>query len=225
MILSIPTAGTNGDALPPGNTWTTSFVGTAGTIDVQSNRLRISTAAAVGSIGRVLSNIPYRDFDLRLRWTPNQAWTNDCLPYIGISDGFQPSGDTAGEYVDGYIFGFYGPLNQPFTSEYLASAGTGSTGSYTPSASTAQLVRFRRQGNSLKAKMWQDGTPEPGGWLVEYTAVNILPDTPLFLSISLAGDSGAAIARRVDIDQFTVDDMQIGRRRRQLLSSVGGGGR
>lgn len=73
---------------------------------------------------------------------------------------------------------YYGAFGSGGSSRYLSIYRRGATGSQTslrsangvaPNAGDVSLLRFRREGNSLKMKSWNEGEEEPAAWGVEAT--------------------------------------------------------
>lgn len=208
MRRDIPFFGTNGDALPPANTWTTTWVGSTGTVAVDTNGAGLTPAniGGYGSIGQVLSSIVLAgDFDFTLLLAPGQAWTTESYFYIGYGSAWWAAGDRT-QIADGVQFITDGLFGNIYLNEYHASAVTqGPTTTYTYSASVAQRLRFRRQGNVFSGTIWADGTPMPLVPTLTMTSTTPFPNTPLYLNFTFQGGNAVAAPKQI-VSQLVYDN-------------------
>jgi hypothetical protein len=185
--------GTNGDAWPR---WTTAFLGGAGTVDIQSNRGRLQTAAtgayldnAGAFYARVLDGK-----EVHVRVTPRQTWATEA--YFAATLTTELGG------LDGYDLVFLGAANQ-ISVQTIDLVTTLATISYVFTGSTAVHFKFRRLGARLDVKAWDDGTAEPAVW---NTHSDTSQGSPLFLAFSCNnGLAGTSVG--FEIDQLAIDDL------------------
>jgi hypothetical protein len=72
---------------------------------------------------------------------------------------------------DGYLLDFFPVDDEIRITEFTSGSASalGADVAKTLDIDTWYWVRFRRNGSDLKAKVWEDGTPEPGSWDIERT--------------------------------------------------------
>lgn len=194
--------GTNGDAWPAPYGFVPTWGGTAGTVDINTNAARLIPTSSV----MTASKIPLvGDFDIRFRWTPGQAWTSEIDTQVGIGDGVASALIDPSFCKNGFCVRQDSGANQFQLFEINSDVATQQiNSSYTPSASTGQLVRWKRQGNVFKAKIWQDGNAEPADWTSTLTSVTQALNTPLYFFI---GHAAVTNTFSVRIDQLQIDDL------------------
>lgn len=148
-----PFTGPNGSA-PNG----TSTPG-AGVVDIQSNKLRIVSATTTGATSR-WANTGVTDAELTVEVTPTSTdpTTIDILA----------RSSSATSFANGYGV-------RLIVNTSTIELGKWSSGTFTPAASgslsfvagVAYRVKFRFEGTSLKARIWQTSSAEPGAWHLE----------------------------------------------------------
>lgn len=208
MIRSLPTHGTNGDAWP--NPWVTAFSGGTGTADIQSNKLRMQTAATGAYLCMVQADIGipiYDRVEIRCRVTPGQTWVTESFFDVVILDAWRTSVSPQ-EPQNGYsadVFGQATPKILLSSDVASTEADTGQTAN-ARSGSTAVNVVFRRVGGVTMMKAYDDGTAEPAAWDLIYTPTVPVSTGPWRLGFSIVcGNAAAAV--RFDVDNITVDDL------------------
>lgn len=186
--------GPNG-RLPDTYTWN-SIIGTRATLGIQSNAAYLTVGAPNGSTATLsskLANSTGGDTTLTYKFdsasTPTplriyQSWTSDSETYrVQIT------------------------ANSSTASIFKTVGGTTTTlGTFTvPVGTDAYKLRFRQDGNQLKAKAWAATDPEPSTWGAEVTDSSG-PITAGKPRIQLASGSGAN--NGATIDNWTHQDLQ-----------------
>ena len=144
--------------LPDGYEWS-SVIGARGSIEIDDNALRIGVQAPSGSNASVNSNLaPSPGGDSTMTYQFDATTATRMLLYQGYSSDtenyrlqIQADSSTA------RIFKVTGG-NQTTLATFDVPVGT-----------DAQRVRFSRDGNDLKAKVWDADAAEPSGWDAEAT--------------------------------------------------------
>lgn len=192
--------GTNGNA-PAG--WT---LGGRGTINIQTNKLRIVSPTTVDSwCALIFKQSIGPNVDLFTRVTPGQTWATNAFVGIGLMN--DPTLDfNTGDAVNVEANGSF-PSYGMFTTIAGVGAAFGSSSAQALSASASYYMRFRRVGNWIGAKMWQDtGTAqEPADWLIVGSAP-ALP-TKVLYPMLYAYPSTTAAARTFNFDFVQIDDL------------------
>lgn len=207
--------GTNGDVWPDNTRlWTTTSVGGAGTADIQSDKGRLLTGATGNyqSAMRSRLNYPLADMDMTVRITPGQSWATEFFCSIGLGDAHDVGGVGLGQnWINGYRVEV-----EPTQSNHMeifrfkASVSTSLAGSSTSPTFTGSNViwlRFRKQGNWLATKTWDDQTVQPSDWTLKVfdTAG---PSTTVMYPGLMCMNGALANARSVTLDSLTVDDLR-----------------
>lgn len=227
MITVIPTTGANGSTILPRSMWTTSSVGGAGTVDINTNSLRMLTGATGGYADHVRAMSVFvlgNDFDIRMRVTPSQAWSNEMYFHLGVGQAYWAATEPS-SVRDGWDLTTDGVNSIGYLQEYDASALTQSiNGAHTFAGSEATWLKLVRRGGRFWSTVWADGNPEPAAPDAALSTTNFKTVTPMFIALGL-GAGNAAAARGISVDRFTIDDKQVDRRRGSLAAMVGGTGR
>lgn len=202
--------GTNG-SVPAG--WTP----VAGTVDIQSNKMRTQTAAtALAVAGAYLtSTLPYQDYLLAGEDTITTVTAGDFYGCINL----RATGLTFTEFRqhNSWHLRWVGASG---AAELYRIDGAGAQTFLTSGASAGfvqgSILRWEVQvvGQNFKARYWKNAETKPQGWQIDFPD----PSAPTGNRVSVfnqnGGGAGATTADRIDRDNYTITD----------LTTTGGGG-
>lgn len=189
--------------------WATGFTGTAGTIDIQSNKLHMATGAAINSAARLTYDDPYWQFKDRIeivcRIATPDTWVTAGFCSIGIRNSMV-TGTTSG--LRCFLRGAATPNIRVETM--VASVATqNSFANYTLTNGVAVWMRLRIADGMTSVKAWNDGTPEPVTWILPPTAWTTWEPTAAPFYPNIHQDSQASTtARTFNYDEITFDDLR-----------------
>ncbi len=180
----------NGSGLPGSFDLIVSVNGT-GTVEVQSNRARLTTAASVGSAVAVRCGQSAADVDALVSFT----LTTGARAALQVR--VSTSGSTLGT---GYrIF-----ADTSGTLQLQRDAVAVATWAQTLAVGTEYRARLRAVGKWVNAKVWAASAAEPGAWSAAYVDGTPLTDTRIVLAAF--SDGTTATARSVDFDNLIATD-------------------
>ena len=205
VIASDTFTGSNGAAWSA--TWTTGLspAGSSSTIQSNAGRLVNGSAAAYNGTGRVSRRIASGNVAdavvlFKFRWpaTVNRAYLQFWLR----------SSESNANLLDSQSgYAFQASLENPgwdvlANSAYSGLSGfTGGSVSKTWATGVWYWVRFGVVGTTVRARVWDDGSPEPGTWDFTETNSGISSSGAWGFSKGQGGDPSAA----VDLDDFSAD--------------------
>jgi len=187
--------GTNGAAWD--SDWT--LVTNGGTIDIQSNRGRMVTAAtAFFETNAELTGHPVANFDMYVDLLIDANTFTFPVIFYRVN--------SVGAGSDDYYRVAYAVQSDTFYVEkYIGFSLSSTPGSVTKTTVPGDTLRIRIQanGNNHKGKAWVLPASEPGTWDWEFTDSFNATET----RISLGHQTGSALANRCDWDNFTILDL------------------
>lgn len=181
-----------------------SYNGGTGSVDQQLNAGRLQTPAVAYSTARVMipyGNVPNVEAVCRIRLTS----TAEQYFQIGLRGNgvWQGSNQQAGYALNTDALNGHIALNK--------YSGTTITqldfGTFAFSANVWYWVKIQTNSNVIRARLWMDGTGEPGSWNLESTDSEFTGGTTCHLR-HLSG--AAATARRCDVDDLTINTITTG---------------
>lgn len=190
--------------------WPKPWITPAGTVTVQSRRGRLVTPATInyGGIAQAERFGRLQDAEILVLITPGQTWATEGFVWIGIGGPDLTLSGNGAPY-HGWTCSTQGQGNLLGISHHIAAAATSlGTGAFTYSASTPAWVRFRKQGNLLRAKVWHNTTNEPGPWNVVVTDTTATSTDQLWHLSICAGNGATATAVTFDVESLVVDDLR-----------------
>lgn len=145
------------------------------------------------------------DIDILTKITPGQTWATACSVYVGLRNTITNSSTT--DRLAGRINGSEASTISITRTHQSGGNTTIATANPTLTGSSAVWLRFRRMGDWLGLKVWDDGTREPEAWSCSGFDSGIATSSLLFPFFqSEAG--AAATARTFDYSPPLIDDLR-----------------
>lgn len=204
-----PATGGSGETFDGANgtPWPSPWTGAVGTVTQQDGTGRIATGPGIYDQAFIRRSAP-DDAEILFRWkaTTGLSSVDIAIRCAGVNYGDNPK----------------------WAFRMLADRIwlTGTTGLLAEATGLAHAVgtwywaRIRWQGTTVQGRTWQDGTTEPGSWLVQATSAgsptsgNLIfrvengdstPDITVFDEIQITDLGGGSIAARVDAGHVDAD--------------------
>jgi hypothetical protein len=188
--------------LPDGSAWPEhwSQLGGVEVADIQGGRGRLVPTPGPYALARMVTPLNCADIEVTFAFELSQPSAQGVGLYVRQNGGYlqsEPPGEGYVAFIQGFIqppgIGIWHEVNG--VEQLIGSTVAATVQANVPYRARLRVTQQDGQTTQLQARMWPDGTMEPGGWQVERTDA-----TP-----SLQGTSGA-----LAVDTYNVMMAQVG---------------